>query len=185
MEKSEGISRILSDNVIELRKMRGLTQSRLAQVSGIPRSTITYLESGTGNPSLWNMTKIANALEIKIEELFVKRSLTAQIIKSKDLSYKDKNGSQVFNLLPTPIKGLVIEKFELAPLNGFIGIPHLKGTTEYFICIQGRVKVSVSGEDFIVNKGDILIFLGNEKHSYENLTNAKAMAISVVTRNKN
>jgi DNA-binding XRE family transcriptional regulator len=184
MSQHEETSQILADNIIDLRKMRGLTQSKLATLADIPRSTITYLESGAGNPSLHNMIKISKALEVKVEELFVRRVSTATLVTSNSLEVKTKNNCQIFNILPTPVKGLTMERFEFEVDGMFTGIPHLKGSTEYFCCILGKAEVTVAGKSHYVDKGDVLIFLGNEKHSYRNVSNSKTVAVSVVAQNK-
>ena len=42
----------LGRNLEQLRKKRGMSQGQLARSAGLPRSTLTYIESGEGNPSL-------------------------------------------------------------------------------------------------------------------------------------
>jgi DNA-binding XRE family transcriptional regulator len=52
----------------KLRKKLGLTQAKLAQKADLPRTTITKIESGTHNPTLNTLMRIASALgkELKI-----------------------------------------------------------------------------------------------------------------------
>ncbi len=45
------LSEHLASNLIELRRRRGMTQATLSKLAGLPRSTLTYLESGEGNRS--------------------------------------------------------------------------------------------------------------------------------------
>ncbi len=174
----------LSKNIIYLRRSRSLTQDRLSKLAGIPRSTVTNLESGSSNPSLGNLVRIAAALETKVEDLLAPPISQAKLVKQDEFSYKNKNGNLVYNLLPSPIKGLILEKLELLPNNGFTGIPHLKGTKEYFTCIQGKARVTVVGKTFDVSKGDVLVFKGNEAHSYHNVHSTKALAISIIVKEK-
>ncbi len=54
----------------EIRKEEGLTQRRLAELSGVPRRTIqNWEESGFGNATVRNAVKVARALGRSIEEL--------------------------------------------------------------------------------------------------------------------
>src|ERR1700741_269567 len=78
------VSKYLSQSVQVLRKARGLSQGGLAKLASVPRSTVTYLESGTGNPSLHNLIRIAGALQVSIEELLQKPKSDCQLIR-KDL----------------------------------------------------------------------------------------------------
>lgn len=177
----EELSHNLAHNINHLRKTRGLTQQRLSQLSDIPRSTITHFESGDGNPSLINLSKVAKALEVKVEELLTNPSQgKTRLIKNNELSFLDKGGCLIYNLLPSPIEGLNIERFEFEPAGGFTGIPHLPGTKEYFSCLEGKANVIITGEKYTLSKGDILIFEGHEKHSYQNPTNKKSTAISIL-----
>lgn len=52
---------------IRCRKVQGMTQAELARRAGLPRSNITRFESGTYNPSLEMMVRIAAALGMKLQ----------------------------------------------------------------------------------------------------------------------
>ena len=52
---------------IKCRKDKHMTQEELAQRAGVPRTNITRFESGTYNPSLEMLVRIAAALEMKLE----------------------------------------------------------------------------------------------------------------------
>jgi len=54
----------------EYRAKINLTQERLAQIVGVRRETIIFLEQGKYNPSLRLAYKVAQALGASIEELF-------------------------------------------------------------------------------------------------------------------
>ncbi len=64
-----GAKKNLGVNVRRLREARGLSQQRLADLSGIPRPTWASLETGTANPTLAVLSKAADALNVSIEEL--------------------------------------------------------------------------------------------------------------------
>lgn len=56
--------------VMEKRLQKGWTQTELADRSGVSQSTISQIESGKREyPNVFNIRKIAKALEISIEEL--------------------------------------------------------------------------------------------------------------------
>lgn len=55
----------------ELRARHDLTQEDLAKKVGVRRETIVFLEKGKYNPSLVLAMKVARALEIGVEELFL------------------------------------------------------------------------------------------------------------------
>jgi putative transcriptional regulator len=55
----------------ELREQRHLTQEQLAQMVGVRRETILFLEKGKYNPSLQLAYNIAKVLGVTIEEVFI------------------------------------------------------------------------------------------------------------------
>ncbi|HMR81020.1 MAG TPA: helix-turn-helix transcriptional regulator, partial [Polyangiaceae bacterium] len=59
----------LAHNLKRLRESRGLSQQRLADASGVPRPTVAHLESGTANPTLSVLMKVAAALAVDLGEM--------------------------------------------------------------------------------------------------------------------
>jgi transcriptional regulator with XRE-family HTH domain len=52
-----------------IRSTKGITQEKLAELSGLSRQYLGDVERGTRNISLVNIQKISNALEITISKL--------------------------------------------------------------------------------------------------------------------
>jgi putative transcriptional regulator len=55
----------------EYRALRGLTQEKLAEIVGVRRETIIFLEQGKYNPSLKLAYNVARALGARIEDIFI------------------------------------------------------------------------------------------------------------------
>ena len=55
------------EQYVQCRKTQGITQAELARRAGLPRSNITRFESGSYNPSLELLVRIAAALGMKIQ----------------------------------------------------------------------------------------------------------------------
>jgi len=60
----------LAANVCLLRMERGLSQKQLAEAAGLSQPRITDIERGDANPTLLTITRIANALGVRVERLF-------------------------------------------------------------------------------------------------------------------
>jgi len=61
---------VLAKNLRTLREQKGLSQDRLAKFANVANNTIIKIEQGENrNPTLETLKKIANALEVSIEEL--------------------------------------------------------------------------------------------------------------------
>ena len=61
----------MKTRIKEFRAKYDLTQEKLAEIVGVRRETIVFLEQGKYNPSLKLAHDVAKALKSKIEELFI------------------------------------------------------------------------------------------------------------------
>lgn len=57
----------LVNQVIEMRKEKGITQRELAQLSGVNLSIITKMENGTSYPRLFTFLKILEGLDATLQ----------------------------------------------------------------------------------------------------------------------
>lgn len=61
----------MKTRIKEYRVKHGLTQEKLAEMVGVRRETIIFLEQGKYNPSLKLAYNVARALKANIEETFL------------------------------------------------------------------------------------------------------------------
>ena len=61
----------MRNRIKELRTEFSITQEQLAQIVGVRRETIIFLEQGKYNPSLGLAHNVAKALNATIEDLFI------------------------------------------------------------------------------------------------------------------
>ncbi len=170
----------LAANIRKLRKTRGLTQQQLAKMSGVPRATWANLESGAANPTLSVLLKVASTLQVSIEELISPPRATCRHHRAADLTSRARGRVTVRKLLPDPLPGVQLERLELRPNARMVGVPHTPGTREYLTCERGRVELTVSGETFRLDPGDVAVFRGDQRHSYANRGSQPAVAYSTV-----
>lgn len=63
------------ENVIRVyRAKHKMSQQDLANMIGVRRETISHLEKGKYNPSLLLVMKIAEVFDVRIEDLFIKKT---------------------------------------------------------------------------------------------------------------
>ncbi len=172
----------LARNMASLRHSRALTQDALAKLSAVPRSTITNLESGDGNPSLAVLVKVAGALGVPIDELLASPRALVRRWPADEVSSRIKGrGISIRALVPEPVPDQMLELMVFEPAAVMAGTPHLPGTREFFTCLDGRVKLMVAGERYELAEGDVLAFPGNLPHSYQNLDAIEpARGVSIV-----
>ncbi len=176
------ISSYLAENIATLRRRRDLSQEKLAELAQIPRSTITHMESGGGNPSLTNLCKLAAALGVSIETLLSRPRRACSLLKRDDVPQQQRSAGRlrIHKLMPDRVRGIEIDRMEFAPGASMAGKPHLPGTKEYLVALAGSVAVAVDGATWTVEEGDVLAFPGDQKHGYRNAGRTRATALSIV-----
>lgn len=61
----------MKNRIEQIRKDRGIRQDEFAKLMGVSRQTISSLETGRYNPSIYLAYKIAKYFGMTIEEVFV------------------------------------------------------------------------------------------------------------------
>src|SRR5258706_9382993 len=103
----------LADNIRGIREARGLSQQQIAKAAGVPRATWTHLESGGANPTLAVLVKVANALQVRLDELLAAPRQPARHLVASELPIRQRGPIVIRKLLPEPLPGLDIERMVL------------------------------------------------------------------------
>jgi transcriptional regulator with XRE-family HTH domain len=170
----------LALNIRQLRESRDLTQEHMARLAGIPRATWGHLESGSGNPTLAVLDKVATALQVPLEELTAAPRSSGRLYPKDALPARRQGDGLVRKLLPDPIPGMLIDRMEIGPGGRIPGVPHMPGTREYLTCESGEIRLAVAGEQWTLGPGDVVVFRGDQRHSYTNAGSRTAVGYSVV-----
>lgn len=175
------INRNLADNIRRLRDARNMSQQQIAKLSGIPRPTWASLETGTANPTLAVLSKAASVLNVSIEELVGWPRNEFEFIPAGKVRERKRQDAKLRPLLPEALPGLEISRMELAPGGRMVGVPHTTGTREYLTCERGQIELVAGGQHHLLNEGDMLVFRGDQRHSYLNPDKQRvSISISVV-----
>jgi transcriptional regulator with XRE-family HTH domain len=170
----------LARNVRQLREGRGMTQQQLAERSGVPRATLTNVESGSANPTLSVLLKVARALTVSLEELVSPPRASARLYRAAALPVRKRGVVRIRRVLPDPLGGLEIERLDLPVGAQMAGVPHLAGTREYLTCESGALELVASGERYELAAGDVVVFRGDQPHGYRNVGDVPAVGYSVI-----
>ncbi|MGJ5208129.1 helix-turn-helix domain-containing protein [Bradyrhizobium sp. HKCCYLR20261] len=66
---------ILAANVKRLRRERKFSQEGLAAAADLRQAVVSEIERAEANPTLASLTKLANALDVRLAELFDPRGI--------------------------------------------------------------------------------------------------------------
>jgi transcriptional regulator with XRE-family HTH domain len=170
----------LATNIAQLREARGLTQQQMAKLAGVPRATWAHLESGNANPTLSVLNRAAGALQVSIEELIAAPRSAVKHFPASAVPVRMRGPVAIRKLLPDPIPGMEIDRIEIPAGARLVGIPHVPGTTEYLTAEKGTIVLVASGESWTLAPGDVVVFRGDQRHSYANPGERVAVGYSVV-----
>jgi transcriptional regulator with XRE-family HTH domain len=170
----------LAENLRLLREARGLSQVQMARRAALPRATWTHLESGSANPTLAVLLKVAAALQVRLEELLEPAREPGRHVPAADLPERRRGDAIIRKLLPESLAGLDIERMRFPPRGRLVGVPHTPGTREYLTCERGAIELSVAGVTYHLVEGDVVSFRGDQKHSYHNPGERETIAYSVI-----
>ena len=151
------IAKNLASNLRRLREQRGLSQQQMADLSNVPRPTWANLESGEANPTISVLTKVADALQVGVEDLLSSRdSVVLHAVRS--LPERSQGRVRVRRLLPQAQPGLEVERMEFAPASELAGKPHPSGVREYLTCEKGELELLAAGQVWKLKSGDVIAF---------------------------
>lgn len=77
---------IFGKNIKKIRQMKGLRQEDLAELVDCGNSHIGQIENGRGCPRLELAVKIANALEVTLDELLKENYVKPEMVYLKEIS---------------------------------------------------------------------------------------------------
>lgn len=175
------LSANLAENLRGLREARALTQQELSERSGVPRPTLAHLESGSANPTLAVLARVAQALSVAMEELVRARSATLSLHRASDLPTTEHDGTSVRRLSPLVDSALAFERIELSARSGLErGVGRTLDAC-VLACERGEIEVRAGEERALLRGGDVAVVSQGAAHFCVNRGRGAAVVYSVRT----
>jgi transcriptional regulator with XRE-family HTH domain len=73
------VQSIIGLNIKRIRKLKGLSQAQVADLSGISRVAYGEIERGNSNPRVSTLQSIAAALEVKLEDILIQPRILKRV----------------------------------------------------------------------------------------------------------
>lgn len=154
------------------RTRAGLSLSELAKRAGIAKSTLSQLETASGNPSVETLWALAVALGVPFSALVEPPAPAVHVIRAGEgPTVASEQASFVATLLSASPPGARRDIYRLRaePGPARSSEPHIPGTVEHLLVSTGRVKAGPRGEEVELEAGDYMTYRGDVPHSYEAL----------------
>lgn len=98
----------INEHIKNIRNKKGITTYKLAEMTGIPQSTISKIENGKRRIDSDSLQKITKALEIPISTIFQdESSIEAEVLLVKESTVYDSINVNKSNITNIPIVGTV------------------------------------------------------------------------------
>lgn len=151
------------------RERVGLSLSELARRADIGKSTLSGLESGSGNPSVETMWALATVLDVPLARLLDPPRHRVALIHADELpSLPSTSANYVATLLSASPSHARrdIYLIRAEPGEPRISQPHPAGTIEHVIIGRGAASVEVLGQTYQLCEDDYFTYPGDQRHVF-------------------
>jgi transcriptional regulator with XRE-family HTH domain len=154
------------------RERVGLSLAELARRAGVAKSTVSQLESGTGNPSVETLWALGVALGVPFSRLVEPAPPSVRVVRAGDAprirsDQADFTGTLLSAGSPHARRDVYV--IEVEPGTGRDAAPHTPGSVEHLVVAAGRLRVGPAGDPVDLGPGDYVSFPGDVPHRYEAL----------------
>ena len=163
------------------RRRTGLSLTEVARRAGIAKSTLSQLESGTGNPSLETLWAICVALDAPFSRLLDPPRPHVQVIRADEgPTVSAAQADYQATLLAACPPGARRDVYRIAaePGHARVSEAHMPGVMEHVVLSAGRALVGVAGEPVELGPGDYICYPGDLPHVFEALE-SRTLAVLV------
>jgi transcriptional regulator with XRE-family HTH domain len=154
------------------RRRAGLSLAEVARRAGIAKSTLSQLESGTGNPSIETLWALGIALDVPFARLVEPQRPQVQVIRyGEGPAVASERADYVATLLAScpPNARRDIYHLTVQPGTPRESEPHMPGVIEHIVLSSGRARVGITDNPVELAPGDYIAYPGDQPHVFEAL----------------
>lgn len=163
---------VIAGSLRRERARTGLSLSEVAKRAGVAKSTLSQLESGTGNPSVETLWALCVALGIQFGDLIDPPRPKVQVIRANEgPAIHSEQAEYSATLLAScpPNARRDIYRIVVDPGPGRKSDPHMPGTIEHVVLGTGRALVGLISEPVELSPGDYVAYPGDLPHLFQAL----------------
>lgn len=184
VDGSDELAQIVAANLRALRKRRGLSLERLANVCGVSRAMLSQIELGRSMPTIKVVWKIAKAFDIPFSAL-ITDSATSGLAITRASECKTVttqcNTTTVRALFPAKSpRRFEFYEWSMAPRTSETAQVYGVGSTENLAVKRGSLELSLGNERAVLAEGDTVLLHAAAPHGYRVLGAAPALFFVLV-----
>jgi len=158
----------VGENLRRLRQAAGMSQSALAEASGISRRMIVNLEGGETNISLTSLDRLAEALGATFVQMVSHPQADPQRIEA--VAWRGASPDSHATLLGSvpAQRGAELWAWSLAPGERYASEPDPAGWHEMVVVTEGQLRIELEDGALAVMAGDFAIYSSAQHYAYVN-----------------
>lgn len=163
---------VIATSLRRERERTGLSLTEVARRAGISKSTLSQLESATGNPSVETLWALGVALDVPFARLVEPSKPRVQVIRAGEgPGVPSERADYVATLLAScpPNARRDIYLITAQPGTPRESDPHMPGVVEHVVLGSGRALVGVLGDPVELGPGDYIAYPGDGAHVFQAL----------------
>lgn len=159
----------VSQNVRRLRHAAQLSQTALAQLSGVSRRMLVAIEAGEKNVSLSTLDRVAEALDVAFSDL-IQAPGARDPSRINELAWAGAiPGSKAVLLAKANAsRGVELWEWRLEPGEHYASEPDNDGWSVQLYVFEGCLTVLLGDEERRIGSGEFFMFASNQPHAYRN-----------------
>jgi transcriptional regulator with XRE-family HTH domain len=163
---------VIAQSLRRERARVGLSLTEVARRAGIAKSTLSQLESGTGNPSVETLWALGVALDVPFSRLVEPPVPSVQVIRVGDgPAVFSERSNYVATLLSSCPANARRDLYLISAEPGHPreSDPHMSGVVEHVVLGAGRAMVGLAGDPVELQPGDYVRYPGDVPHVFRAL----------------
>lgn len=173
---------LISKSLVRERERKGLSLTEVSRRAGIAKSTLSQLESGSGNPSIETLWALCVTLDIPFAKLLEEQTNTTKVIRRGEgmkVVAEQANYQAILLASCPPSARRDIYFLQVEPGSDRISNPHVSGAVEHLIVTKGRALVGLIQAPEELAEGDYICYPADQKHIFQALEpNTQALLIA-------
>ncbi|MGE8064875.1 helix-turn-helix domain-containing protein [Pseudomonas sp. NPDC089569] len=159
----------VSQNVRRLRHAADMSQTALAEKSGVSRRMLVAIEAGEKNVSLTTLDRVAEALDVAFSDL-IQAPDVRDHSRINELAWAGTIAGSKAVLLSRATATREVEQWEwcLQPGEVYPSQPDADGWSEQFYVFEGCLTLVIGDTPHRIAAGEFYMFASNQPHSYRN-----------------
>lgn len=165
-----------------IRKRKNITIAQICEETGLSQGFMSQVETNKTSPSISTLDNIANALNVPLTYLLMKKDERMAIVRKEDRKVTTSGSEKLKVEHLSSTKGVKMMLVEFPPGSTTGEVPHAHKGEEVHLVVQGKI-VAEQGEDSaVLEEGDSFSWNASTPHRVTNVSNGKSIVlISVYT----